>query len=121
MILDHRVGVQHVRADLRTEVDVLTLALLGRDLIGAEALLKFEQLCPQHLHCSVLVRRLRALVLALNDYPARAVSDPHRGVGLVDVLTTGAGSAVGVDLEIIVLDRHALDLVDDRRDFNTGK
>ena len=47
--------------------------------------------------------------------------DPHRRIGLVDVLTTGTRGAVGVDLQIIILDRDAFDLVNDRRDLNPSE
>ncbi len=42
-VLDERVGVQDVGADLRAEVDVLRLALLARDLRLALALLALER------------------------------------------------------------------------------
>ena len=104
VVLDHRVRVQDVGADLRAEVDVLRLAPLGGDLLAALALLALEQLGAQHLHRRVLVGRLRALVLALHDDPARAVRDAHGRVGLVDVLAAGARGAVGVDLQVVVVD-----------------
>src|SRR6478735_711826 len=44
VVLDHRVRVQHVGADLRAEVDVLRLAALARDLLLALALLPLDQL-----------------------------------------------------------------------------
>ena len=37
------------------------------------------------------------------------------------MLATGAGSTVGVDLKVVVLDRDAFDLINDRRDFNAGE
>src|SRR5215217_8641317 len=44
VVLDHRVRVQDVGADLRAEVDVLGLAALARDLLLAPALLRFDEL-----------------------------------------------------------------------------
>ena len=44
VVLDHRVRVQDVGADLRAEVDVLRLAALARDLLLALALLELDQL-----------------------------------------------------------------------------
>src|SRR4051794_6512740 len=115
VILDHRVRVQDVGADLRAEVHVLGLAALAGDLLATAALLLLEQLRPQHAHRRLAVGGLRALVLALHHDPARAVRDPDGRVGLVHVLAAGARRAVRVDLEVVVLDRDVADLVDDRR------
>ena len=117
VVLDHRVRVQDVGADLRAEVDVLRLAALGGDLLAALGLLALQQLGAQHLHRGVLVGRLRALVLALHDDPARAVGDAHGRVGLVDVLAAGARGAIGVDLQVVVLDLDVADVLDHRRDL----
>jgi hypothetical protein len=62
--------------------------------------------------------RLRALVLALHDDVRRAVRDPHGRVGLVDVLAARARRAVGVDLQVVVVDLDVAALVDDRRDLD---
>src|ERR1700722_4283640 len=95
--------MQHVRADLRAEVDVLRLAALARDLLATFALLTLDQLGAQHRYRLGLIGRLRALVLALDDNPGRLVRDPDRRVGLVDVLAAGTGRAVGVDLQVVVV------------------
>ena len=49
VVLDHRVRVQDVGADLRAEVHVLRLAALLGDLLLALALLELDQLGAQHL------------------------------------------------------------------------
>ena len=121
VVLDHRVRVQDVGADLRAEVDVLRLAALARDLLLAPALLGLDQLRAQHRHRGRAVRGLRALVLALDDDAARLVRDPDRGVGLVDVLAAGAGGAVGVDLQVVVVDLELARLLDDGRDLDAGE
>src|SRR3712207_1296990 len=115
VVLDHRVRVQDVGADLRAEVDVLRLAALARYLLLALALLELDQPRAQHRHRGRAIGRLRALVLALHDDARRLVRDPHRGVRLVDVLAAGAGGPVGVDLQVVVLDLHVAGLLDDRR------
>src|SRR5947207_6433813 len=53
-------------------------------------------------HCErlFLVLVLRACVLTLHDDPGRQVRDPHRGVGLVDMLAAGTRSTVGVDAKV---------------------
>ena len=43
---------------------------------------------------------------------------PDGGVGLVDVLAAGPGRAVGVDLQIALVDLDLLHLVDERRDLD---
>ena len=50
--------------------------------------------------------------------PGRPVRDPHRRVGLVDVLAARARGAVGVDLQVVVLDLDLAGLLDDRRDLD---
>ena len=50
--------------------------------------------------------------------PRRLVRDAHGGVGLVDVLAARAGRAVGVDLQVVVLDLDVAGLLDDRRDLD---
>ena len=62
-------------------------------------------------HRRLLVGRLRALVLALDDDACREVRDPDRGVGLVDVLTAGALRAVGVDPQVALVDLDVAVLV----------
>src|SRR2546425_353023 len=62
VVLDHRVGVQYVGADLRAPAHVLGLALLTGQLLAARLLLELEELRAQHRHRGRLVRGLRALV-----------------------------------------------------------
>ena len=50
--------------------------------------------------------------------PRRLVRDPHGRVGLVDVLAAGARGAVGVDLEVVVVDLDVAGLLDDGRDLD---
>ena len=55
-------------------------------------------------HRGLLVRRLRTFVLALDDDPGRQVRDPDGAVGLVHVLAAGPLGAVGVDLQVRLVD-----------------
>ena len=50
--------------------------------------------------------------------PVGLVRDADGRVGLVDVLAAGAGRAVGVDLEVVVLDLDLAGLLDHRRDLD---
>jgi hypothetical protein len=113
--------VQDVRADLRAEVDVLRLALLTGDLLAAAALLQLDEAGAQHVHRRLLVGALGALVLALDDDAGRAVRDPYGGVGLVDVLPAGTGGAVGVDLQVVLVDLDVAALLDDRGHLDAGE
>src|SRR5262249_19905690 len=72
-------------------------------------------------HRHRLVLGLRALVLALDDDAGGDVGDPHRRVGLVDVLTAGAGGAVGVDAQVGVVDLDLDAVVDERTDVELGE
>ena len=47
--------------------------------------------------------------------------DPHRGVGLVDVLAAGPAGPIGVDLEIVIIDLDLVDGVHHRRDLDPGE
>src|SRR5688572_7169006 len=52
---------------------------------------------------------LRALFLARDDDARRQMRDANRRIGLVDVLAARAGGAIGIDLEVGLVD---LDLAD---------
>jgi hypothetical protein len=47
--------------------------------------------------------------------------DAHRGIRLVDVLAAGAGRAVGVHLQVVVVDLDLARLLDDGRDLDAGE
>ncbi len=49
---------------------------------------------------------LRTLVLTLDYDSGWDVRDAHGGVGGVDVLAAGAGGAISVDAQILVVDFH---------------
>ena len=49
------------------------------------------------------------------------MGDPHRRVGLVDVLAAGAGGAVGVDPQVALVDLDLDGFVDHRPDFDLGE
>ena len=71
---------------------------------------------PEDAHRRLLVRGLRALVLALHDDPGRQVRDADRAVGLVHVLPPGALRPVGVDLEVALVDLDVGVVGQERRD-----
>src|SRR5262249_32851187 len=78
--------------------------------------LALEELGLQALQRLVAIRVLRALVLALDDDAGRQMRDADRRVGLVDVLSAGAGRAERVDLEVDGIDLDVVDRVDLRQD-----
>src|SRR3954451_21385821 len=96
--------MEHVAADLAPEADVLGRAALLRELLLAPLLLLLEEAGLENAERCLLVRALRALVLALDDDPRGEVRDAHRGVGLVHVLAAGAARAIGVDAEVALID-----------------
>src|SRR4029077_20165723 len=61
---------------------------------------------------------LAAFVLALDDDTARQMRDADRGVGLVDVLAAGAGSAECIDFEVRRIQVDILDLIHLGQDRN---
>ena len=58
----------------------------------------------QDLHRAVFVAMLRAIVLTFNDKPGGQVGDAHRAIGLVNVLTAGAGGPKRIDPQIFGVD-----------------
>ena len=66
--------------------------------------LEQEQLAAQHAHGRLAVLDLGALVLALHHGLGGDVGDAHGGVGLVDVLAAGAGRAVGLHPQVLLVD-----------------
>mgnify|MGYP000331022732 CR=1 FL=1 len=75
------------------EADGILARVLG--LTGGIALAQFQivEAPAQDAHGGILVVMLRALVLALDGDARGDVRDAHGGVGAVDVLAAGAGSA----------------------------
>ena len=63
-VLDHLVGLQNVRPDLAPESDLLGLTADRRQLVFSLLALEVEKASRKHLHASVLVLVLAALVLA---------------------------------------------------------
>ncbi len=120
-VLDHLIGLQDVRPDLPAPAD-FGFRILGR-LGGVLALLQFHlvQARTQHRHRLGAVLVLRTVVLALHDDTGRLVRDADRAFRLVDVLAAGAGRAVGVDAQVLVVDFDVYVVVDDRRDPGRGK
>ena len=105
LVLDLLVRVQDVVADrLAAEADVLDIAALLRQLGFAFLLGELGEARFEDPHRRLLVRCLRALVLALGDDSRRQMRDPHGGIGLVHVLAAGALRAVGVDPQVALVD-----------------
>ena len=82
VVLYELVRVEHVGADLTAEADVLRHAPLLRELRLPLLLLQLGEARAEDAERGLLVRRLGALVLALDDGPGREVGDADRGVGL---------------------------------------
>src|SRR5262249_55269049 len=96
-ILDLLVGVEDIAPDLTPEPGVLHRTPLLRHLLLAPLLLELGEPRLEDAHRRRLVRRLGALVLALDDDARGDVGDPDGRVGFVRVLAAGAGRAVGID------------------------
>src|SRR5215218_9965140 len=104
-VLHELVGVQGVGADrFAAEAGVGSAAAFLRQQRLAFLLGPLHEPCLQNAQRRLLVRRLRALVLALDDDARREVREPHGRVGLVDVLAACSLRAVRVDLEVALVD-----------------
>ena len=121
MVLDHRVGLEHVGADLAAPFDLLELALDLAHLLLALLFLQFGQPRTQPDEAHLLVLDLAALVLALDHDAGGQVGDAHGGVGSVDVLAAGAGGAVGVDAQILGANLDLPVVLDDGADVQRRK
>src|ERR671916_607083 len=103
VVLGQLVGVEDVGADLAPPLVVGLLPALGGDLPLALLPLELEEPRLEDAHSDLPVLVLAALVLALGHDAGRQVRDPHGRVGLVYVLPAGAGSPVGVHLEVFLV------------------
>jgi hypothetical protein len=117
VVLDHRVRVQDVGADLRAEVDVLRLAR-SRDLLALRSSSSSSSSLERSAIAVALLADCERSFWHCTTIPGRPVGDAHRRVGLVDVLAAGARRAVGVDLQVVVVDLDVAVLLDDRRDLD---
>src|SRR5215213_9304906 len=106
MVLHELVRLEDVAADLAAEADVLRLAALAGELGLALLLAELRDARPEDAQRRLLVGRLGALVLALDDDAGRQVRQPDRGIRLVDVLAAGAARPVRVDPQLRLVDLH---------------
>ncbi len=81
------------------------LARLG-DFLVRRGVLAVLQLGGEPGHGLGAVLVLRTLFLTLDHNASGQVRDTNRRVGLVDVLTAGAGGAIGVDTQLGRIDLH---------------
>ena len=83
--------------------------------------LQFVQAGAQNLPRLRPVAVLGAIVLALDDDTGRLVGQADGAVGLVDMLAAGAGSPVGIDPDLRLVDLDLDIVVDDRIDPGRGE
>ena len=96
---------------------VLQLLLLGLAL----AQLELVELRLQHRHRFRAIAVLRTVRLRLDDDVRRQMRDPHRRIGLVDVLSAGAGGAIRIDPQLGRVDVDFDRFVDFGIDEHAGK
>ena len=114
VIVDHRVRLEDVAADLAAEAHVALRRIQLRFLL--RLLLRLELIEPvlQLLHRRRLVLVLRPLGLRRRDDARRDVRQSHRGARLVHVLAAGARRAEHIHPDVLVADLD-VDLVVDHR------
>ena len=101
-VLRKVVGPDPLRPVARAHLALARIGALRRRLLT----LRIEDAALENLHRPIAVLELRTLILTGHHGPGRKVGDAYRGVGPIDVLTTGTRGAVGVDLEVIRIDVH---------------
>src|SRR3546814_1153058 len=112
--LHQLIGLEDIGADLVTPADLgLRLIFSARRRF---ALLELGLVHPrlQHSHRGRAVLVLRTVVLRRDDDAGRDMGDTHRRIGRVDMLSARARGAIGVDLEVALVDLN-LDIVVDHR------
>ena len=120
-ILDHLIGLQHVRADLMAPADVGLGGLLGGGLLLTPLQLTLVEPRAQHLPGLRPIAVLRAVVLTHHRDIGRDVSEAHRRFRLVDVLPTGAAGPHRVDPHVRFFDIDVDAVVDHRIDVDAGE
>src|SRR5207248_1311137 len=120
-ILDHRVRMQHVAADLRAEarVDMVAAQLSHFALPLLE--LHLDQAALEQSHRVLPILQLRALSLSGDDDACRLVAQAHRRTDLVDVLAAWTTRAIGLELNVFVAYVDGRRLTNIRHDFDTRK
>ena len=131
--VEHGLGISHFVTGTSVFHELVWVEDIGADGLAAEAgvgratpFLRHHRLALlfglldeaglEDPHRRLLVRRLRALVLALDDDPRRQMRDPDGAVGLVHVLAAGALGAICVDLQVVVVDLDLRVVGQERRD-----
>src|SRR5690606_19349634 len=93
MILDERVRLEDIGADLVAPGDVLLAAGEMPQLLLFFFAVVRPELGAENLHREVAVAMLRSLRLRADHDPGGNVGDPDRGLGLVDVLSPRSARA----------------------------
>ena len=120
VVLDHRVRLEDVGANLATPLDLLLVALELRELSFLLLHLELKELRAQHLEALLAILELGALILALHDDARRLVRHADGRRRFVDVLAASARRAVRVDADIRHVDVD-LDIVIDLRHDVAGR
>src|SRR5262249_31107504 len=118
MVLDHSIRLQDVGPDLATPGNIFLVLRELLKLFTFLLLFEFEQSRAQDLHRHRAILMLGALVLAAHDDPRRYMRHAHRGVSLIDVLTTGTARAKRIDTQIGGVDYHFDFFIDGWEDEN---
>ena len=120
-VLDHLIGLQDIGADLVAPADFGLGFIFARGFGFAALQFGFEQARFQHAHRGGAVLVLAAVILAGDDDAGGGVGDADGAVGGIDVLAAGAGGAIGVDLEVALVDLDLETVVDHRIDPDAGE
>src|SRR5215207_11155558 len=115
MIGDLGVGVEYVGADAIAKPGRRVLPLDAGALVRLLVHLALQETGAQDLHRALAVLDLGSLVLTGDDDAGREMRDAYGRRRLVDVLTAGPGRTIGVDAEVVVIDRDVVVIFDLRK------
>ena len=119
MIVDHGIGLQHVRADLAAPFNLLLFGFATVPFRFLDVPLHTVYAAAQHLHGALAVLKLAALFRALRGYthglPVGKRTGPDQTdtrVQLVDILAAAAAAAEGLQLDVSCPEIHFNGVVD---------
>ena len=103
MVFDQTIRLKKIGPDLAAPSNFTLGPANLRELLFLLFTFLFQQPGHEHAHGSSFVLNLGALILALDNNACGQMRDTHCRIGFVDVLSSGAARAVGIDFQIFAV------------------